>query len=428
MTQEQSLYDYEIAGQNGIYDLSWPQLHVSAHIAYMKNEGSYETKGEITFESNRPGTSGTHLRNGRVNLTSPAARKTFSKWLTERDDQVDWDEVMDQLCVAVLERWRSGAELERLDGKTDVEALQKWLIHPLVLLSNPTVLYAPGSSAKSFLAQYLAVLVDAGFSHNGLHVEPAKVLYLDWETDSRELGSRVTMIRRGLAMEGESNIWYRSMHQGLANDIERIKQICEKQAIGFIIIDSIGQACMGEPESAEVVLRMFSALRSLNISSLCIDHTNKANESGGSNNLFGSVYKYNQARQIFEAKKSQHEDASKIVLGLFHKKANNSMLIKPIGFSLTFGDGKIVIDRQDVRDTELESEMRLPDRIEGLLRNRPGGMSVIQIAEELGKTDTHVRKELSIGKNKGRFTVLGSGNYANRAWETELAEEESWKI
>ena len=427
MTQEKTLYDYEIAGTNGIYDLSWPQLHVSAHIAYMKNEGSYETKGEITFESSRPGMSGTHLRNGRVNLTSRAARKTFAKWLTERDDQVDWDEVMDQLCVAVLERWRSGAEVEVLDGTTDLNTLQKWLIRPLVLLENPTVLYAPGSSAKSFIAQYLAVLVDAGLSHNGLQVEPANVLYLDWETTFHELGARVTMIRNGLGLEGKAHIRYRSMNQGLANDIERIKQICEEHSIGFIVIDSIGQACSGEPESAEVTLRMFSALRSLNIASLCVDHTNKANDSSGSNNLFGSVYKYNQARQIFEAKKSQREGETKISLGLFHKKANNSMLVSPIGFSLTFEDEKIIIASENVRDTELESEMRLPDRIENLLKSRAGGMSVIQIAEELGKTETHVRKELSVGKNKGKFVVLGNGNYANRAWEQEL-EEEKWEI
>jgi hypothetical protein len=418
LSQENSLYEYQIAGSNGIYDLSWPNLHISAHIAYMKNEGSHETKGEVTVTSERPTNSG-HLRNGRVNLTSPSARKTFAKWLAERDDQVDWDQVVEQLCMGVLNKWRSGSPVVKIEGNTDVEALQKWQVYPLCLLGNPTVLYAPGSTGKSWLAQYLATLIDAGMSHNNLNVEPASVLYLDWETDVQELGSRITMIRRGLGLEGTSSIWYRAMNQGLANDIERIREICNSHSIGFIVIDSIGQACMGEPESAEVVLRMFSALRSLEISSLCVDHTNKANESSGSNNLFGSVYKYNQARQIFEAKKSQHEDANRIVLGLFHKKANNSKLIKPLGFTLEFQEGKVVITRQDIRETELEEEMKVPDRIENALRNQPGGLSVVQIADELGKTENHMRKELSKGKNTGKFVLLGNGNYANRAWEEE---------
>ena len=72
--------------------------------------------------------------------------------------------------------------------------------------------------------------------------------------------------------------------------------------------------------------------------------------------------------------------------------------------------------------------MRIPDRIENLLRSKPGGLSVSQIAEELEKTETHMRKELSKGKNTGKFVVLGNGNYANRAWEDELAGEESWKL
>jgi hypothetical protein len=420
LTQANNLYEYQIAGSNGIYDLSWPNLHISAHIAYMKNEGSHETKGEITVTSERP-TSPGHLRNGRVNLTSPSARKTFAKWLAERDDQVDWDQVVEQLCMGVLTRWRSGSPVIRLEGDTDVEALQKWQVYPICLYANPTVLYAPGSTGKSWLAQYIATLVDAGMSHNNLNVEPANVLYLDWETDAQELGSRITMIRRGLGLEGKSSVWYRAMNQGLANDIERVREICAERSIGFIVIDSIGQACMGEPESAEVVLRMFSALRSLEISSLCVDHTNKANDSSGSNNLFGSVYKYNQARQIFEAKKSQHEDTNRIVLGVFHKKANNSRVIKPLGFTLEFQEGKVVITRQDVRETELEAEMIIPARIENALRNKPGGLTVAQIAAELGKTENHIRKELSKGRTggKAKFVILGNGNYANRAWEEE---------
>lgn len=416
------LYEFEIAGGSGIYELAWPNLNVSGKVAFMKTGSDHETKAEVTLSSERSIGSG-HLRQGRLNLTSPSARKTFAKWVSERDDQVDWDTVIEQLCVGILNRYRSGSPAIKLTGDLDVKALQqKWLVNPLILANNPTVLYAPGSSGKSWFAVYIATLVDAGMSHNGLHVEPSNVLYLDWETDANELGSRVTMIRKGLGLDGSSNIWYRAMNQGLANDIERVQQICVEHSIGFVIVDSIGQACQGEPESADVVLRMFTALRSLGASSLCVDHTNKANESGGSNNLFGSVYKYNQARQIFEAKKSQHEDASKIEFGLFHKKANNSRLISPLGFSIEFGDDKIVITDKKVRDSELEEHMRIVDRIENALRNKPGGLSVAQLVEELQKTESHIRKELSNGKTQNRFIVLGNGNYANRSWE----EEEVW--
>jgi hypothetical protein len=434
LTQENNLYEYEIVGEDSDFDLTWPHLHVSAHVSYMKHDNSQETKGEVTFISERPTSSG-HLRSGRLNLTSPSSRKTFSKWLSDRDDQVDWDQVIEQLCVGVLKKFRVGEPVVELTGKDDVEATQRWLVDPLINLGHPTVLYAPGATGKSYFAQYIAVLVDAGLSHNNLHVEPANVLYLDWETDAREIGARVTMLRRGLGLDGDSHIKYRAMTRpgaGLANDVQQIKKICVEHDIGFVVVDSVGLACMGEPESAQVVNDMFQALRSLKVSSLCIDHTNKANNSANSENLFGSVYKYTSARQIFEGKKSQHQNENKIELGLFHKKSNNDKLIKDLGFTIEFSEEnslrKVFIRKQDIRNTDLEENMRVPARIENLLRRQSGGLSVPQICEELEKSDNHIRKELSKGKNRGMFTILPNGNWANQAWVDELQEEvEGWK-
>ena len=107
-------------------------------------------------------------------------------------------------------------------------------------------------------------------------------------------------------------------------------------------------------------------------------------------------------------------------MGLFPKKVNNSKLIKPMGFELVFEDGMITFSRQDVRDTALEEHMSLKDRIQNILRNRQGGLSVAQIAELLDKTESHIRKEISEGhRNLDLFTKLHNGNWANRSQETE---------
>jgi len=440
--QEDNLYEYQIEGQSGIYNLAWPNLRVSAHVAYMKNESNHETKGEVTFRSERPTAPG-HLFNGRLNFTSPTAKKTFAKAIAERDDQVDWGQVVEQLCMGVMSRHRAGSPVITLTGNVDTKQFQKWLVHPLIPLREPTVIYAPGATFKSYLALYIAVLVDAGMSHNGLNVErAASVLYCDWETSSQELNIRATLLRRGLGIEGECSIQYRSMTQGLADDIERIKEICLDDAIDFIVIDSIGQACGAEPESAAVVLNFFTKLRELGISSLCIDHTNKANDSKDAKNLFGSVYKYNQARQILQAKTSQQEGSNKFDLVLLHVKANNSGKMKPNGFRIEFvkdSDGdveKVLIDKMNVRDSELEEHMMVVDRIQNALRNVSGGLSVAQLVEELEKSENHIRKELSKGKEKGLFVQLPTGNYANRVWEQDIVqeakqifeEEESWRF
>ena len=417
-----NLYEFELAGRTGIYELAWPQLNVTAKVERIKEGSDHEVKAEIQLTSTRP-TSAGHLRAGRLNLTSPAARNTFARSLASRDSEVDWDKVMEQLCITVLAEWREGSPAVLLTGQSDVQASVKWMIEPIIQLNNPTLIYGPGSTGKSWFGQYLAVLADAGMNSGGLGVEPSTVVYLDWETDQDEVDSRVTMLRNGLGLDGPSSIWYKHMTSGLSADIETIRGLCATNDVQFIVIDSVGSACMGEPESAEVVLRAFGALRSLGVSSLCIDHTNKEGS------LFGSVYKYNASRQVFECKKDQQPDDNKIVLGLFHKKANNSRLMKPIAYELNISDSAISISRQDVRDTPLEAQMRVVDRIENLLKTRPSGLPVSDIAEELEKTESHIRKELSEAKKRGLIVQIGN-NYSLASFTPEIngTEIKQWQL
>lgn len=414
----QNLSDITFTGDNGIYKITWNELNITAEIDRIKETSDHEVKAEVKIISSRPTSSG-HLGFGRLNLTSTPARNSFAKSLAERDSEVDWNGLIVHLCRLVLEEWRGGSPAMQLSGKVDVEAQVKWLIEPIIQLNNPTLIYGQGSAGKSWFAQYLAVLADEGSPQHNLGVTQSTVLYLDWETDEAELDTRITMIRRGLGLDGVSRVWYKSMSQGLANDIETIRNLCVEHKINLIIVDSLGSACMGEPESAEVVLRTFGALRSVGVSSLIIDHTNKEGH------LFGSVYKRNSARQVFHCEKSQSEDDNKLVIGLFHKKVNNSKLIKPMGFELVFNDGMITFSRQDVRDTALEQHMTVKDRIYNILRKAPS--TVAELAEQLYKPDGtqyregHIAKELS---ENPTFISIGNHKWAIRSRE----EQETFSI
>ena len=387
-------YSFSIQGGNGIYSLEWPHLNVTASVSRFKEDSNHELKAEVWVQSARPNSSG-HMKQGRVILTSTANRMSFAKYLEDRDPEVDWDKIVEQLSVAVLEEWRVGVPAIQITGDAlqEVDTNQKWLVEPVIQYGHPTLLYGKGSSGKSWMAQYLSVLVQEGLSMSGLTVEDATVLYLDWETDKNEIVSRVAMIRRGLGLplDTPNGIWYKPMSQGLASDIATVMELVKEHNIRFIVLDSLGAACMGEPESAEVVLRMFMALRSLGVTSLCIDHTNKEGS------LFGSVYKFNNSRQIFEAKKSQGEGEDQLEFALFHRKANNSKLIKPMGWVLKFDNEQhaTYLTRRDVKDTKLETEMTVVDRIKNLLEGNPSGMKPSDIATELERTPGHISKELS---------------------------------
>ena len=418
LDQDQStpLNTFDIEGSGGQYKLYWPNLHVQADVSLFKVMPDLSLSAEVEFTSERPNSNASgHVLRRRVNLSNPSA--PYIKSLEDEDESLSWKHIVGQLCVAATDAYRRGAPEIEMVGQIKAAPEGHWLIKPLVQAGHPTLIYGEGSSGKSWLGQYLSVLVHEGMSASGLEVEQARVLYLDWETDLQEIGSRLAMIRKGLGLSEytESGIWYKYMTQGLSSDIAVVRKIILDRGISFVVCDSLGSACMGEPESAEVVLKLFGAIRSLGVTSLCIDHTNKNDV------LFGSVYKRNASRLVYHVKKSQREQEEEFEFALLHEKANNSRLIHPLGWSLRFDndEGTATFTRRDVKKTRLESEMTVRERIKNYLEECSAPQSVVDIAEALGKGSTHISKELS--SNKDMFKVVGKGFY-----ETIKTEEEEW--
>ena len=54
-----------------------------------------------------------------------------------------------------------------------------------------------------------------------------------------------------------------------------------------------------------------------------------------------------------------------------------------MGFELSFTKEAIAVERKDIRDTPLETEMSPVQRIDNVIRAFPGGLSPIEIAQEI---------------------------------------------
>ena len=172
MTEQEptsNLYQCEITGRDGIYILEWPMLHINAKVERIRENTDHEVKGEVTVRSERPTNPGLLIQ-GRMILTSPANRKTMSRSLEERESEVDWGKVIEQLCFLSLNLVRSGTPEIEITGDADVEAQVKWLIEPLVQVGSPTLIYGSGAAGKAWLGQCTAVLADKGISSLGFHV------------------------------------------------------------------------------------------------------------------------------------------------------------------------------------------------------------------------------------------------------------------
>ena len=145
----------QVASQAGIYTVQWEEERVVIRIDRLQEHRS-ELTGEITVRTSLPGVL-PHLHQARFNLTSTTARRTLAKALTERVP-LAWDDLLEQACVLVLTLYRAGEPVMEV-GNQERETAPPWLLHPLLRRGQPTLLYGPGKTGKSYIAALCGLLV-----------------------------------------------------------------------------------------------------------------------------------------------------------------------------------------------------------------------------------------------------------------------------
>ena len=421
--------NFELQGIRGAgnYTLRWLDLNIEAKVRYFRTGSDKSVKAEVKFTSNRVTTEG-HLRSGQIPLTSPTSRSTFAKLLHQSDPSIEineWSDIMEQLCESVLSDFRTGSPEMLLTGEVEDLEEQDWLIYPIIERDNPTLIFGVGSAGKSIFAQLCAVLVDAGYSFEGLEVRKGNVLYLDWETTHRDLLARITSIRNVLELEGKSHIWYKRMSTGLEDGIEEIKQVVSEHEIDFIVIDSMGAALGNDASEQKVVTGAFSAIRSLNVTALVIDHPNKGET--GLKALFGSTYKSLLSRHVWEVLKDQQVGDNLTKFALFHRKANNTGLFKEMGWQFTFENNRLSdikrISSSDISKTAMKEGQTQFDQVKNLLTSGP--KTVSEINSYMDGKDMAPR--LSEWKSKGWILNIAN-KYSLPFKEMEETSDKSWSV
>lgn len=381
--------------KGGVHTLLWPEDNVRATVSRIREDSRYNVDADVLIklaQSSKP-----HLHEARMRISGIGGRRQLANALRERVNSANWADIIETMCVLVIRQHREGEPPVRMSSIVAPAEL-RYQIYPILLQSQPTLIHGDGGSAKSTMAQYLSTLLDVGLDHCGLRVEPAKTLYLDWEADPIDFKQRITAIQKGLDVANEPDIWYRFCMQPLAGDIEAIQKIVAEHEIGALVVDSLGPACGGDLNDAQPIMALFDAVRTLKVTSLLIDHNNKAGV------LYGNVYKTNRARLVWEARKAQEQGAPSLDLALFDRKRNRGMLQKPLGFHLEYTADTLSIARVDVADIpELASGLSLKQQITNVLRH--GALTASQIAEEIESKDNIVRAILY--RNKHLFIKTG---------------------
>lgn len=292
---------------------------------------------EITVKTCLPPNPGL-LHQARFNLTSSSARGTLSKALQARQDGCDFAGMLEQACFLSLKRWREGEPIINL-WEVPERPAGRWLIEPWVEMGGPTTLFGDGGSGKSIFALDIALSIVSGLRTVGeAPTETGPVLYLDWETDRYEHAGRLRRLAAGIDSIGAQRnpLHYRRQSASLLDSVGHLKKQVKELNVMLVIVDSLGAARGGEPDSADLTIRVFNAAREFGVPVLFIDH--QAKNATDKTKPFGSVYTWNLSRIVWAAARERTDSDGSALIGLVNHKANNGLVGLKRGFRMSWGD------------------------------------------------------------------------------------------
>jgi len=407
----------------GFIDYTCPEWGLRVRAERYDDEGY----AELSF-FRKDGIGENLLHTTRVNLLATPTMNSLANRLEKNSTDIPWPDILTFISHKTIETARQGEPVRDVGKKPETMKIE-YQLSPILEKNEPTTIYSPGGYAKSYLAAYIACLVQFNCkgitdSHGCWTAISGNVLYLDWESCEQDHGRRVWAIKQGLGINTEETFQYRFCHQPLTADIYTIQRIISERKIALLIVDSQMAAEGYGPHPSQVSSQYYNALRSLHCTSLTLDHVNKAEWSktieADSLGPYGSVVKFNRSRSQFEIKKSQTAGEDFMELALIHRKHNEGRLLKPIGIRIDFHnntDGeleKVTFKACDISDNpELSKAQTLKDRLIGILSG--GSMPLNKLARELDKPEGTLRSTLN--RHKDTFVNLGR-EWGLRAYES----------
>jgi hypothetical protein len=262
----------------------------------------------------------------------------------------DWGRLLGEAAALVGKALRRTDEPVNLATlyNTPVATEEPYLIERLLAAGVTNILYAPGGTGKSLLALRMAVSVAAGLSLMALRVtDKGPVLYLDWEDTQETMLRRYRAVCNGLSVPIHPDIHYINMTKRVGNGpYERyhgdVTEWVEKIGARLVILDSTGLALNGATgDNMESAIRLFALLSTLPATVLLLDHVSGEDlRQSGAAKPYGSVYKINAARNVWEMKRL---DQAGDVVTLRHRKTNMAGYHNDIGVQMAWSGESVVI-------------------------------------------------------------------------------------
>jgi hypothetical protein len=403
--------------EQGIYTLSWdargdrvkptPESSVLIELDYVSTDRYGDTHAEIGVYWSDPLDPLAMLRT-RLSLVSLRGRDQLADALAKRTAalKLEWRQMLDQAVRWTLEHYRTGDPGLLLRDAEELPANGDALTDPPLLEADGlSILFGDGGSLKSWIGLATAASLQRGESLiGGVNVlADRRVGYFDWEWSARRHRRRLQQ----LCSDELPDLAYIRCTRSIHDERDRLRRFVRRYQIDCAIVDSVGLACGGEPESADVAIRFVNAVAELVPAALGIAHVTKSAADKAPDKPFGSAYWHDSARRTWYARTVPEPGAGGALVGLYNRKVNDGPIAPPFALSFAFDPERVTIARQDVRDVpELDAQRTIQARMRDLL-GRSGPMELHAIAADLdAKVDT-VKKAALRGEGSAFVRLVG---------------------
>ena len=350
----------------------------------------------------------------RINLKSAPTRATTAKDIAliaplgYVGGSETWRYVIERTCSYVRRAFNEGEDgVELIHSKASETT--EYRLWPYLQERQPTILYGPGGSGKSWFGVLLGYLIATGREHLGMKPVKGSVCYLDYEVDADATKKRLSMMAAGFGERIPPDFHYMHILRPLEDDFDRVSAYLMKHKIKFVVIDSAARAVL-EAEASGPVNQYFNALSGLEATTLTIAHVSK---TGKESEPFGSVFWHNGARATFRALGT--EAGPTLTMALRNYKANNGPRLPDKAYEFAFQQNMVSVDYGDLDAIPgIDENAPMHRRIETHLLNN-GAATIKDLAETFDVSGNYIRAVLTKQPLKDKVVKLPDGAWGLKA-------------
>src|SRR5215212_7788957 len=317
--------------------------------------------------------------------------------------------------------------VERFSSLPKYTGLRPSVIRGIFPKGFPTSIYGEGGIAKSIIALHMCMSIASSQKEwLGYPIDQqSPCLYVDFELDREEQGTRAERIAKGMSIEVPDDLHYLWASGFRFSDVfPLILEAVDELGVRVTALDSLGMALEGDALKGTVVIDFFrdriDQLKRRGVSVLIVDHQSglRPGESYQSKAQYGSVYKGYLSRSRLQLELDERNEVGTTVI-VRQNKTNFGAPLVPFVVRTLFEEEKIVLGREALSEEDLreESVLNATDRVLLSLLDGPSYPADLQEKTRL------VGVGNIITKLKRKVLIELTGQKVGKADEVRLTEE-----